>query len=287
MSVALSHPRFRTTARLVQWVRRIRPSGRIPAESERCFFRTKESPERVSDNLVRYASVVGALDPEMESLLLGSDVYSYAVALNRRGVDPRESILERFDEGELARFASYLNGRRLPEGFERRIVTPGVAQHYSEVVGGATPYLESLILQDVECCVRHIKFLLNKGESPDERFLRALAGHDRHFIDLCGRMGGVLPDYLLDTVTDPDVALQYAMRFLKGRLPSHVEEIFMNSPRHAVRYAFEVVRAFSSPRLPDPLHRSVILSVNVDEADVRRYIREVERTSEKPVGEGD
>lgn len=286
MSVTLQAPRFRTTSRLILWARRNRPAGRLPVESERCFFRTKEAPERVSANLVRYASMVGDVGEELESLVLVGDVYGYGVELARRGVAVRESVLERMDEGELARFASYLNGRRLSERFERRIVTPGVAQHYCEVVGGATPYLESLILQDVECCMRHIKFLLNRGESPDERFLRMLAGHDRYFIELCGRIGGRLPDYLLDTVKDPDVALQYAARFLKGRLPAHLESVFMDSPRHAVRYAFDVVRAFSSPRLPDFLHNAVVLSVNADVSEVRRYVTEVERTSEKPAVEG-
>lgn len=288
MNITLSYPRFRSTSRLALWVRR-RPgtASRLPPESERCFFKTKESPERVSDNLLKYAGIVGELDPDLEALFRGSDSYSYSIHLVKRGVEPRESVLERLTEAELVRLCSFRGKRRLPERFERRIQTPGVAQSYVVAVGESTPYMEDLILLDPDSCMRHIKFLLDAGVQPEERFLRAMAGQDRHFLELSSRLGGRIPDYLLETVTNPDVALAYAVRFLRGRLPPGVEEVFMNSPRHAVRYAFDVVRGFSCPRLPDFLHAAVIMSANMAESDVKRYVAEVTRTSEKPAGEGD
>jgi len=129
---------------------------------------------------------------------------------------------------------------------------------------------------------------VNFKEVPD-RFMRALVGHDRHFLRLARALGGRIPSYLEESMTDPNVALNYARNHVRGRLPESVEgSVFFPHPRMAAKYAFEIIRGFSNPCLPDALHSSVVLSVEASgDPEVRRYIAEVERFSEKPLAEGE
>lgn len=97
-------------------------------------------------------------------------------------------------------------------------------------------------------------------------------------------LGGLLPKYLEDTITTPRVALWYASKILKGRLPSHLEEVLLGDADCAAGYAFDVVRAYSSPRLPDVLHNSILMRSYSDPNNqlIRQYVAEVERTSKEP-----
>jgi hypothetical protein len=280
-------PRFRTTARLSQWVRRNRPAGRLPPESERCFFRSKEQPEKVSSNLLYYSNWGGLLGEDLDALLVPDDLVGYCRIVHTKGLKVPSSVFSRMDETRLVLASQFLG--RLPEEHERRILQPNLASVYAGRVGPVPSYLEDVIVESADSAMDYIEVLkVNFKEVPD-RFMRALVGHDRHFLRLARALGGRIPSYLEESMTDPNVALNYARNHVRGRLPESVEgSVFFPHPRMAVKYAFEIIRGFSNPTLPDSLHNSVVLSVEASgDSEVRRYIAEVERFSEKPLAGGE
>jgi len=285
-TTAPHYPRFRYTTRLAQWVRRNKPQGRLPPESERCFFSSKESPEKVSSNLVYYSNYAGRLGEELEALLTQDDLVRYCRIVHIKGGMPSSFVFSRMDEARLV-MASHHVGR-IPEDHERRISIPHLAVHYAGRVGPVPSYLEDAIVEDPDSSMEYIEVLKVHFKDVPDRFMRALVGHDRHFLRLARALGGRIPSYLEESMTDPNVALSYARNYVRGRLSEEVEgRAFFNNPGMAVRYAFDVVRAFSNPILPEALHNSVVLSPEASQSEeVRRYIAEVERFSEKPVPVG-
>lgn len=284
MSATIQTPRFRSTTRLAQWVRRNRPSGRLPPESERCFFRGREAPEKVSKNLLFYSNYAGELGPELDSLLLPGELPQYVRVLHLKGVKPGLGLLSRLDPERLVWASGFLG--RLPEELESRIVEPSLMASYAGEVGVLPDHLADVVLGDDCAVVRYIKILKMHFKEVPERFLRDLAGHDRHFVSLAQDIGR-LPSYLEESIRDPGVALNYARYIIKGRLPEEVEvRVFHSSPRLAVRYGYEVIRGYASVRLPEPLHIALVLHPEQD-PEIRKYIVEVERTSEKTTLDGE
>lgn len=279
-------PKFRTTARLVQWARRNRIASRLPPDSERCFFRSKETPEKVSNSLVEYSVRVGPLDASMESLLTEQCALVYARNLCRKGLRPSDLVLDKIRDRDLLYLSQYwcsYHGR-LPERLERKIVEPSSLADYSSRVGPLEPHLEEVILQDGDATMKYIDTLHDNKVEISERYLRAMVGHDGHFVKLATQyLNGRLPDYLEESISSPEVALNYARHVVKGRLPAKVEEALQNDHRYAVKYAFEVIRGMADPRLPDTIHAFVVMKSfeNPHDGEIRRYIQEVDRLSKK------
>lgn len=275
--LAADAPKFRTTSRLVLWVRRNRLTGRVPAESEACFFKTKEPQEKVSQNVVRYADRVGDLGSEIEALLLDKDVFSYLKCIHRKGVAPKDHLLDRLDASFLVSMAGY-SGKLNPT-CESRIASEGLLPQYAEAVGVLPPELEEHITEPNQV-YRYVKVVLNNGKSVGDSLLRRLVGYDTCFVELAGKMSRRLPDFLEESISDPHVALNYARGILKGRLPERVEQVLGKLPEIAARYAFDVVRAYANPRLPDYLHNSVMLA-STGNYEIKRYLLECERVSKQ------
>lgn len=64
-------PKFRSTGRLVNWVRQRWRGERLPADREQVFFKCKDKhPLMVSSHIAEYASFVGKVDEPLENLLL-------------------------------------------------------------------------------------------------------------------------------------------------------------------------------------------------------------------------
>ena len=278
-----SVPRFRTTTRLVEWVRRNKPYRRLPASSEQCFFKSKEPAEKISTNILLYCDNAGELGDELESCLLEKDVPSYLSRMKRKGAAVKESLLDRVtDQDKLARLPYSIG--RLPESAEARITHPASLAVYAEHVGTLTPRMEALLVGCPDSIIKYFKVLGRNMQDPPECLLKALAGHDRTYAEVSRMLGGRLPEYLVDTITCPRVALWYASNILKSRLPSHIEEVLLGDADCAAKYAFDVVRAYSSPRLPDVLHNSILMRSYSDPNNqlIRQYVAEVERTSKEP-----
>lgn len=291
MSDTINIPKFRTTARLVQWVRRNKVASRLPAESERCFFRSKEGQEKVSRSLVSYAVWVGPLGSELEALLTEQDALVYARDRCRKAVRPSDLVLDKIRAHDLLYLSQYWCSHfgRLPERLEGKIVEPNLLADYSSRVGPLEPHLEDIILRDGDATMRYINTLHDHQREISDRCLRAMVGHDGHFVKLAmNYLNGRLPDYLEESISSPEVALNYARHVVKGRLPAGVEEVLQKDHRYAVKYAFEVVRGLADPRLPDSIHASLVMKSfeNPHDNEIRRYIQEVDRISKKSDRQG-
>lgn len=92
-----------------------------------------------------------------------------------------------------------------------------------------------------------------------------------------------LPDYLEDSIDDPSALLSYATQVLRGRLPSHLEDVFIKDVNVATQYAFDVIRGFAPVKLPDSLHSFVILESYKDpnNAQIKVYIKASESDPNK------
>lgn len=284
-------PKFRTTARLVQWARRNRIASRLPPDSERCFFRSKETPEKVSNSLVEYSARVGHLDAALESLLTEQSALVYARNLCRKGLRPSDLVLDKIRERDLLYLSQYWcqHHGRLPERLERKIVDSSSLAEYASRVGPLEPHLEDVILQDGNATMSYIDTLHSNQREISDRYLRAMVGHDGHFVKLAnGILNGRLPDYLEESITSPEVALNYARHVVRGRLPEKVELALQNDHRYAVKYAFEIIRGMADPRLPDSIHAFVVMKSfeNPHDGEIRRYIQEVDRLSKKEDPQG-
>lgn len=284
--ILVDTPKFRTTARLVQWARRRKVNSRLPQEIERCFFRSKEGESKISGNVVQYALRVGAVGPELESLLIEQDALVYARDLCRKGAKPSDLVLDKIRGRDMVYLSQYWcqHHGRLPDRLERKIDNPISLAEYSTRVGPLEPHLEEVILQDGDSVMRYINTLVGHQREISEKFLRALVGKDEHFVTLAtGVLRRRLPDYLEESISNPEVALNYARHVLKGRLPAKIEEVLQKSHRCAVKYAFEIVRGMASPRLPDSIHAFVVMKSFEEphDGEIRRYIQEVDRISKK------
>lgn len=278
VAVAPRFPRFRSPARLVSWVRRNKIASRLPPESEKCFFTCGFSQESVSNRLVEYGARVGDLGQDLESLLSGHCVVVYVRNLCRAGKVPSDFVLDRVRPEDLLYLSQYYG--KLPDRLERKMIGARALAEYASNVGPLPEHLEEIIMSDGDALMRYIKVLTTHAKPIEERFLRAMVGRDSHYCALAGIVGE-LPQYLVESISDPQVALDYASRTLKGRLPEKVEAIFQNDHRCAVRYAFEVVRAYASPELPEAVHAAVLMKSFEDPNDreIRRYVDEVRRVS--------
>lgn len=277
MIPGVSVPRFRTTARLVTWMRRNKVRERVPAEVERAFFKSKESPDKISNNIRVYAGFVGEIPEELESLILDSHVASYIALVHRRGVKFRDSLLNRLSVPHLIYVTQYSGRLR---DHEHKIVSPSDVSEYASNVGPLSEEMERRLYGDPTAIMRYFKVLGHHFQKPPQHLIDALVGQDGCFLELAG-MVGRLPRHLEESVTDPFVALQYARTVVKGRLSENVERVLEKNPSVAAAYAIHVIRAWSNPRLPDSLHNAVLLNAGSACEEIRRYIAEVERYSKE------
>lgn len=65
----------------------------------------------------------------------------------------------------------------------------------------------------------------------------------------------------------PYYAFLYALNILGGRLPPHLEEIFIDDPESAYNYARLVIKG----RLPDVVHNALIIQ-SFEKNDMKQYV---------------
>jgi hypothetical protein len=182
-------PKFRSTARLVQWVRNKRPFERLPENREHVFFKVAiKDPVRVAAHVAEYAEFVGKLDARLEELLK----------------------------------------------------------------------------PDPDMIVKYLKIISNRQNDVSRDLLQSLKGKSNLLVSWSSFTKTRLEKDLEDSLDDGSPAcarwcFRYAKEVLKGRLPSHLEQVFFRDTYHASKYAFEVIRGFASCRLPDELHAYMVM----------------------------
>lgn len=92
-----------------------------------------------------------------------------------------------------------------------------------------------------------------------------------------------LPAHLEDSIDDPREMLDYAKEVVRGRVPSHLEDVFFKDVGTATQYAFDVIRGFAPVKLPDALHNFVIMESykNTDDYRIKTYMKASESDPNK------
>lgn len=125
--------------------------------------------------------------------------------------------------------------------------------------------------------------IMNREEEPiSEDLLDSLKGKSPQLLSWA-KTSGRLPTHLEDSMDDPRYCFAYSKEVLKGRLPSHLESVFFKDSYIASRYAFEVIRGFSSVRLPEELHNFMVMKSFEDPENkhVKSYIEASENDPSK------
>lgn len=148
-------PKFRSTRRALHWIKKTGYTGRLPADVENVFFKTKkEDPHTVAVNLADYSLRAGRVSPELEALLVSFPDQIYFYYRNTRGTNNRLS--ERLenalsgDSKNLCLYAQALN-ERLPKHLEDTITEPRYLYEYARTVlrGRAPEHLEQCFFKDI------------------------------------------------------------------------------------------------------------------------------------------
>lgn len=265
-------PKFRKTNRLISWLEENGFNGkRLPANYEEVFTKTKEEPETVAHNLVKYAQCAAEsiLDPWQEELIMKSPSatagYIHFLANYRKVINPLLILSLKDDEDKLAIISSSVG--RLDVELEQKIKKP---ENFVNYVSGIKihlgiyecsdkvriPEMEQKVFIDqsdskkvAEELVRYATII---GKLPDE-LEDLLKGHGPeilsylHFIK--NRFKVEIRKELTDSLAgDSESLLKFAENHLRKRLPYHLEKT-MTDPRCLLRYAKVVVCG----RLPEEL----------------------------------
>ena len=160
---------------------------------------------------------------------------------------------------------SRLDSPRLPSDVEQvffrtKMDTPDqvakCVSRYSRFVGKLESEFENLLKPHHDALVDYIT---NVEGKVDLDLLSVLSGDSRSLYRV-SQVVGRLPQNLEITIREPRYAFLYAREVLCGRLPAEMESVFFGDPYHAAKYAFEVIRGFSSCKLPEALHSMMIMA---------------------------
>jgi hypothetical protein len=144
---------------------------------------------------------------------------------------------------------------------------------YAFRAGKLEPRFEELLKCDAGAVLRYLKSMHRLEEATSEDLLHCLKGKNPQLYGWAQTVGR-LPSFLEDTFDEPKHCFFYAQQILRGRLPSHLEGVFFKDAYFASKYAFEVIRGFSSVRLPEELHNFMIMKSFEDPENkhVKAYI---------------
>lgn len=182
------------------------------------------------------------------------------------------------------KWASNMERPRLPPDRERVFFTTkkekpeevaNCIARYSHWAGRLSPELESLLSVCRESLVTYLKNVHYKEDEFPIHLLDHLKGDNRNLWRIAKDIGR-LPTHLEDSmfVGEPKFAFLYAKEVLRGRLPGHLEDVFFKDAHYAAKYAFEVIRGFSSVMLPESLHAFMVMKSyeNPNDEDIRAYM---------------
>lgn len=148
-------PKFRTTSRLLQWIRKNYQTIRLPKEIEEVFFTSKkETADLIASNLAAYAHFVGKFDSALENLLKPNHVsiVSYFKIISRGdSKDLNEELLDELkgDNENLLSWSRF-SEQRLPKHLEDSLSDPKACFLYAkDVIRGRLPdHLEDVFFKN-------------------------------------------------------------------------------------------------------------------------------------------
>lgn len=311
-------PKFRVPRRLVSWMQLNGVRQRIPS-SEGIFFKkgvgawdvvsyarqvgTRLTPELEAlilpspASCVEYAGILGEQTPPevLDACAAGGPGVLVKLASKLHGRIPKrlESLID--TPMDYREYVSETR-RRVPE-MEDRILFSGrfpageVAVQVAKLIDNLSPSygyaddsmtdqrLKSLLVASPEAVETYMGTISRRSIKLDPEMRGAFKGDGRRMLKLAEHLRERLSPELEDTWDDAASLVQYTVRWVRQRLPEHLEEVLVGDHKAACEYAFQVVRGFSSPRLSDSLHAFMLMkSFEVpDDREIKRYVAECDR----------
>lgn len=209
-------------------------------------------PERLEDfidsplNYREYVNIIRFRVPEMEERILFSG---------------------RFDAEEVAMQVAFIM-ENLSQGYGMNKDEPA-----------ADPRLKKLLEANPLAVESYMGTVSRKGLKLDSELWGVFKGRGKLLMKLAEHLRQRLPPELEATWEDAQSLLQYTVRWVRNKLPAHLEDVLMADHRVAVEYAFQVVRGFASPRLGDNLHTFLLMKSFelTDDPQIKKYLAECER----------
>lgn len=261
--------------------------GRLPPELEAVILKSpsgcvlyaesverEEFPEAMVDacgvnpaTITKLAGKIGRVHRLEDKIDTPEDYVEYVSQLRERIPEMEERILfsGRFSPSSLAMASLKIMDKMTSFGYGPIKDSESIADRR----------LKELVRVDSQAVMSYMDILSRRNTKVGPDFYEAFAGNGKMLLKLADHLGKRLPENLEDTWDDPRSLAEYAQRYVRRRLPEHLENILVGDTKAAHDYAFNVVRAYSSPRLSDALHNAMILSPQ-DEF-TKRYVAEVTR----------
>ena len=140
--------------------------------------------------------------------------------------------------------------------------------------------LKQLVKADAGAVDAYMQIICRRNLKLEPEFYDSFAGNGRMLYKLAEHLRKRLPENLEATWDDPKTLVEYAQRYVKGRLPENLENVLVLDTKAMRDYAFNIVRGFANPRLTDALHNAMMLASSDEYA--RQYVSEVSRIENLP-----
>jgi hypothetical protein len=263
----MSIPKFRSTKRFIQWVEKYNRRVRLPADSERCFFKDNgEGCTTKARNASRYADYVGVLDERFENIIKTDcdSIVRYSKTLAGNG-----KVLPRHMEEELKSSSSSIYDyaivrkynstaypeSRLPEYLEDSITSSSHCIKYAkEILQGRLPkHIEDrLFCSDAHANARNfVQYATAVGPIEELEHILLFQGGSDHIFQyekILKNNKRELSQSMIDTFSGDNSALLKFARSTGKRLPKHLEDT-LDDPLTCLSYAQDVLKH----RLPEHL----------------------------------
>lgn len=229
------------------------------------------------DSICRYAKILASvckpLPVHMEEELKASpsSIYDYAMTRKFHPAVYNPIRLPEYLENNLnspthcIKYAKEVLAGRLPKHIEEKIFSSDPianARNFVQYAGALGPIEELeyiLVSGGSDQVFQYEKVLKQNKRELSQTLIDSFAGDSLALLRFAKSTGKRLPKHLEDTLSDPEICISYATDILHHRLPEHLELVFLKDVRYAYRYAMNVVRGLSSPRLPEELHAFMLM----------------------------
>lgn len=226
--------------------------------------------------LTKMAGMIGRRIYHLESAIRTPDEYmNYAVETHSRIPEIEERTLFSEDFTPIQRSDA---ARELVSRLE-----PHYYGNFREGSPARDQRIRDLIKLCPESVIKFMNYLYGRGLRLEPDFYWSFAGDGPKLAKLAEHIRKRLPEDLEATWKGGASELvQYARRWVRTRLPEHLESVLIGDHKCAAQYAFEVVRGFADPKLPDNLHAFMLMkSFEIPEdQDIKRYVEECKRIAE-------
>lgn len=140
--------------------------------------------------------------------------------------------------------------------------------------------LRQLVKADASAVDSYMQIICRRNLKLEPEFYESFAGNGKMLFKLAEHLRKRLPEDLEATWDEPRTLVEYAQRYVRGRLPEHLENLLVCDTKAMSDYAFNIIRGYSNPRLNDVLHNAMMLSP--EDEHTKRYVAEVSRIEKLP-----